>query len=47
MHFYGLDDGNQGKTEMFGEYEQRVEKMRGDGREASRTRLEEKKKKLF
>ena len=40
MHFYGLDDGNQGKSEMFGEYEQRFEKMR----EVSRTRLDRTKK---
>ena len=26
MHFLGLDDRNQGKSEMFGEYEQRFEK---------------------
>ena len=30
MHFYRLDDRNQGKTEMFGEYEQRIEKIRED-----------------
>ena len=29
MHFSGLDDGNQGKSEMFGEYERTFEKMRG------------------
>ena len=40
MHFLGLGDRNQGKSEMFGEYEQRIEKMREMGREASRTRLE-------
>ena len=35
MHFYGLDDGNQGKSEMFGEYEQTSGKMReGEGRRA-------------
>ena len=44
MHFYGLDDRNQGKSEMFGEYEQTFEKMREMGREASRTRLEGTKK---
>ena len=32
MHFYGLDDRNQGKSEMFGEYEQMFEKMRGNGK---------------
>ena len=32
MHFYGLDDQNQGKSEMFGEYERRFEKMRGNGK---------------
>ena len=31
MHFYGLDDRNQGKSEMFGEYERMFEKMRGKG----------------
>ena len=44
MHFYGLDDRNQGKSEIFGEYEQMVEKMREGGREASRTRLDRTKK---
>ena len=39
MHFLGLDDRNQGKSEIFGEYEQTFEKMREMGREASRTRL--------
>ena len=35
MHFLGLDDRNQGKSEMFGEYEQMFEKMReGEGRRA-------------
>ena len=29
MHFYRLDDRNQGKSEMFGEYERMFEKMRG------------------
>ena len=38
MHFYRLDDGNQGKTEMFGEYEQMIEERRGEERRASRTR---------
>ena len=28
MHFLGLDDRNQGKSEIFGEYEQTFEKMR-------------------
>jgi hypothetical protein len=28
-HFLGLDDRNQGKSEIFGEYEQTFEKMRG------------------
>ena len=32
MHFYGLDDRNQGKSEIFGEYERRFEKMRGNGK---------------
>ena len=35
MHFSGSDDRNQGKSEMFGEYEQ----MFGEMTEASRTRL--------
>ena len=35
MHFLGLGDRNQGKSEMFGEYEQTFEKMRkGKGRRA-------------
>ena len=29
MYFLGLDDGNQGKTDIIGGYEQDVEKMRG------------------
>ena len=41
MHFSGLDDRNQGKSEIFGEYERMFEKMREMGREASRTRLED------
>ena len=44
MHFYGLDDRNQGKSEIFGEYERTFEKMREMGREASRTRLDRTKK---
>ena len=39
MYFPGSDDRNQGKSEIFGEYEQTFEKMREMGREASRTRL--------
>ena len=30
MLFYGLDDGNQGKTDIIGGYEQTVEEMRGE-----------------
>ena len=30
INFYGLNDRNQEKTEMFGEYEQRIEKIRED-----------------
>ena len=29
MDFYGLDDGNQGKMMIFGEYEQALAEMRG------------------
>ncbi len=36
MHFLGLDDRNQGKSEMFGEYEQRFEKMRGRAEHGSK-----------
>ena len=36
MHFLGLDDRNQGKQEMFGEYERRFEKIK---EMTSRTRL--------
>ena len=36
MHFYGLDDRNQGKSEMFGEYEQMFEKMRGRAEHGSK-----------
>ena len=32
MIFSGLGDRNQGKSEMFGEYERRFEKMRGNGK---------------
>ena len=39
MHFYRSDDGNQGKTEMFWEYEQMIEERRGEERRASRTRI--------
>ena len=46
MHFSGLDDGNQGKSEMFGEYEQTFEKMReGEGRRAEHGSIEQRKKK--
>ena len=41
MHFYGLDDRNQGKSEMFGEYERTFGKMR---EMTSRTRLDRTKK---
>ncbi len=35
MHFLGLGDRNQGKSEIFGEYERTFEKMReGEGRRA-------------
>ena len=38
MHFCGLNDRNQGKSEMFGEYEQTFEKTRkGKGRRAKDT----------
>ena len=47
MHFLGLDDRNQGKQEMFGEYERRFEKMtrRGKGRRAGHGSREQRKKK--
>ena len=46
MHFYGLDDRNQGKSEIFGEYEQTSEKMReGEGRRAEHGSIELRKKK--
>ena len=46
MHFYGLDDRNQGKSEMFGEYERRYEKMtRTKGRRAELGSIVQKKEK--
>ena len=47
MHFLGLDDRNQEKSEMFGEYEQRIGEMReGEGRRAGRGSIELRKKKV-
>ena len=46
MHFSGLDDGNQGKSEIFGEYEQRIGEMReGEGRRAEHGSGEQRKEK--
>ena len=30
MHFPGFDDGNQGKTDIIGGYEQGIAEMRGE-----------------
>jgi len=47
MHFYGSDDRNQGKSEMFGEYERMFEKMtgKGEGRRAGHGSGEQRKEK--